>query len=254
MTREHASLVTNQFGGRAEAYVTSAVHASGEDLAQIASLAQARRPKRALDLGCGGGHVSFHLAPHAGEVVAYDLSAEMLGAVAGTASARGLGNIRTQQGAVEKPPFADGAFDFVASRFSAHHWHDVPKALREARRVLTKTGRAVFADTASPGEPLCDTWLQAIELLRDPSHVRDYTAAEWAQMLRDAGFAPAVPTFRRLRLDFASWIARMATPETNARAIRALQAVMPKEAAVHFAVEADGSFTLDTFVVEALPI
>lgn len=73
-TANQQALVAAQFGPRAEAYVTSAVHAQGEDLNRIAGWAAARRPARALDLGCGGGHVAFALSPHAGEVIAYDLS------------------------------------------------------------------------------------------------------------------------------------------------------------------------------------
>src|SRR5919112_26316 len=77
----HDGLVTRQFGPRARDYVVSAVHAHGEDLDAIAAIASDRRPARALDLGCGGGHVSFALSPHASEVVAVDISDEMLAAV-----------------------------------------------------------------------------------------------------------------------------------------------------------------------------
>lgn len=247
----HDSNVTAQFGPRAAAYVASAVHASGEDLAHIAGLAKALRPRRALDLGCGGGHVSFQSAPHAGEMVAYDLSIDMLAAVKKEAVARGLDNIRTRQGSVEQIPFSDASFDFIASRFSAHHWHDIAAGLAEARRVLAPGGRAVFADSVSPGTPLLDTHLQSIELLRDSSHVRDYSAAEWIALLKSAGFTPSEPKLLRLRLEFSSWVARMATPETNVRAIRALQASMPRNVADYFELEPDGSFTFDTMTIEA---
>ena len=72
------NLVSKQFSPRAAAYVQSAVHAQGEDLKELAEFASANRFARTLDLGCGGGHASFALAPHVGEIVAYDLSAEML--------------------------------------------------------------------------------------------------------------------------------------------------------------------------------
>ena len=247
----HDSRVTAQFGPRAAAYVASAVHASGEDLAQIAGLAKTLRPRRALDLGCGGGHVSFQAAPHVGEMVAYDLSADMLTAVAAETARRALQNLSTQQGSVEQLPFKDASFDFVATRYSAHHWHNVAAGLAEARRVLAPGGHAVFADSISPGTPLLDTHLQAIELLRDPSHVRNYSVPEWMAMLRAASFTPGEPKLRRLRLEFSAWITRMATPETNVRAIRALQASMPRNVAEHLALEPDGSFTLDTVTIEA---
>jgi ubiquinone/menaquinone biosynthesis C-methylase UbiE len=251
MTAAHQTLVAKQFGAHASAYVTSAVHASGEDLDQIAKLAADIKPSRALDLGCGGGHVSFALSPHCKEVVAYDLSHEMLGVVSLEAGKRALGNIVTHQGRVEALPFPDASFDLVATRYSVHHWHDVPKAFAEAKRVLRPGGRAIFADNTSPGVPLFDTWLQAIELLRDPSHVRGYTVAEWTRLLGDAGFVPNTVVTRRKRLEFAPWITRLATPPVFVQAIKALHAVMPKEAAAYFELEADGSFTFDTMTIEA---
>jgi SAM-dependent methyltransferase len=249
--KTHASLVSDQFGPRAAAYVASTVHAEGEDLEALTKVVVGRGEARALDLGCGGGHVSFRVAPHVAQVTAYDLSENMLAAVAKAAADRGLKNVLTRQGAAERLPFADGTFEFVLSRYSAHHWHDFQAALRGARRVLKSNGRAVFMDVISPGPALLDTYLQAVELLRDPSHLRDYSLAEWVRAVTDAGFAPGIIVQRRVRLDFTSWIARMRTPEVRAQAIRSLQVEMSSEVVKHFEIEADGSFTIDTMSLEA---
>ncbi|MFN4283561.1 MAG: class I SAM-dependent methyltransferase [Alphaproteobacteria bacterium] len=250
---DQQALVVSQFGARADAYVASAVHAQGEDLTRIAALAAARQPARALDMGCGGGHVAFAIAPHAGEVVAYDLSAEMLRAVAATAASKDLANIATRQGPVESLPFETASFDLVASRYSAHHWRGFDAALAEARRALKPGGVAIFADIVAPADPLCDTWLQSLELLRDPSHQRDYSIAEWRNALERAGFKPGKPHLHRLRLDFAAWLARMATPAAQADAIRALMAQAPTEVRSYLAIEPDGSFSLDSATIEAWP-
>jgi hypothetical protein len=98
---------------------------------------------------------------------------------------------------------------------------------------------------------LFDTHLQAVELLRDTSHVRDYTASEWTAALARSGFAPRGCQTWKLRMDFPVWIARMRTPEPNARAIRALQTAASAEVAAHFAIEHDGSFMLDILMIEA---
>jgi SAM-dependent methyltransferase len=251
MTNGHAKLVTKQFGARAEAYVESSVHAQGPDLDQVADLLKDRANARVLDLGCGGGHVSFRAAPRVREVVAYDLSHDMLAAVARVAAERSLNNIATQQGRVEALPFADAAFDVVLSRYSAHHWHGFARALGEAGRVLKPGGTALFMDAVSPGSALLDTYLQAVELIRDPSHVRDYSVAEWVSAIASAGLNVRGITTRRLRLDFASWVTRMATPEANVDAIRALQTQMSDDVVKHFALEADGSFTIDVAAIEA---
>ena len=253
MSETQEQLVTRQFGPRAADYLASAVHASGEDLQQLAALAAGAKTARLLDLGCGAGHVAFAVAPAVAEVVAYDLSADMLAVVAESAKSRGLRNVVTRQGGVEHLPFADASFDVVMSRFSAHHWRSFPAGLAEARRVLKPGGRAAFVDCVAPCSAVCDSFLQAIELLRDTSHVRDYSPGEWRRALAAAGFDPGATTRRRLRLDFASWVARMRTPPVFVEAIRALQKEMAADVTGHFAIEADGSFTIDTMTLEASP-
>jgi ubiquinone/menaquinone biosynthesis C-methylase UbiE len=252
--RSQESLVAAQFGPRAAAYVASPVHAQGEDLRGLAALAAARPGASVLDLGCGGGHVSVAVAPHAARVVAFDLSAEMLGAVAAVAAERGLANIVTEQGSVTALPFGPASFDIVLSRLSAHHWPNLVAGLAEARRVLKPDGIAVFIDVAAPGDALLDTHLQAIELLRDPSHVRDYSIGEWRQALTEAGFRPGREKQWRLAIAFQPWIERMQTAEDHVRAIRSLQRLAPDPVRRHFAIQADGSYMLDAMSIEAVPV
>lgn len=250
MNHSHDALVNSQFGPRAQAYVESAVHASGEDLQALEAIVQAAAPTHALDLGCGGGHVAYVMARHAGRVTAADISAEMLAAVEATSRARHLDHIETRVASVESLPFADGEFDFLATRFSAHHWRDLESGLREARRVLKTDGPAIFIDVSGPAGAPLDTHLQAVELLRDPSHVRDYSLAEWTAALARSGFRIRNCRTWPLRLDFQSWIARMRTPEDNVRGIRALQAAASDAVRRRFAIEADGSFTTDVLMLE----
>jgi SAM-dependent methyltransferase len=251
MNKRHASLVASQFGPRAAAYVASEVHARGADLDQAAALLGGHSAARVLDLGCGGGHVSFRIAPLVAEVVAYDLASEMLSAVTQVAAERGLANVTTRLGAAEELPFDDASFDFVLSRYSAHHWHGFEPALAEASRVLKPSGTALFMDAVSPGIGLLDTYLQAVELLRDPSHVRDYAIEEWRQALAAAGFVTGGVTMRRVRLEFAAWVERMHTPRMHVDAIRSLQAGMAEDVVTYFDIEPDGSFTIDTAAIEA---
>ena len=245
-TASHNAVVLDQYNTRASAYVNSAVHAAGEDLDLIAQIVANQRGAVALDVGCGGGHLTYRLAPLVSQVVACDLAESMLAAVAEQASLRGLPNIATREAAAESLPFEVATFDVVATRFSAHHWHAFAEGIAEMARVLKPGGLALMSDVVSPGVSLLDTWLQTLELLRDPSHVRDASTAEWDAALAAAGLAIERIEHLRLRLDFATWVARMDTPEPQVTAIRMLQARAASAVKDYFEMEEDSSFTVDT--------
>jgi SAM-dependent methyltransferase len=252
--QDQAELASRQFGSQADSYVQSRVHAEGDDIAELAQLANRVPAAKVLDLGCGGGHVSYAAARNAAQVTAYDLSADMLAAVNREAAARDLANIETCQGPAEHLPFADASFDVVLCRFSAHHWHDVRAGLREAKRVLKAGGVVGFADAIAPEVAVLDTFLQTFEMLRDPSHVRDYSTAEWIGFAAEAGFKTTALTRRRLPLDYAAWIGRMRTPPVFSAAIRDLQSAVSDPVRQHFEIAEDGSFTIDTAVFTFEPL
>ncbi|WP_227672886.1 class I SAM-dependent methyltransferase [Psychrobacter lutiphocae] len=179
------------------------------------------------------------------------LSTDMLEVVKTVAKDRELSNIKTVQGVAESLPFADNSFDLVISRFSAHHWQDVPIALREMRRVCQPKGRIIIVDIMAPAVPLCDTFLQTIELLRDNSHVRDYSAQQWQSMVSQAGLAIDSIQTHKLPLQFVSWISRMRTPVHYVQAIKSLQQQVGKEVKEYFQIQADGSFTTDVLTLIA---
>ncbi|HXC38067.1 MAG TPA: class I SAM-dependent methyltransferase, partial [Burkholderiales bacterium] len=244
-------LAAEQFGRTANAYLSSAVHAQGADLERLAALAQGMnkpglKQTCALDLGCGAGHAAFALSRGGAAVTAYDLSKEMLDVVAAEAARRGHAGLRTVQGPAERLPFGEAEFDLVATRFSAHHWSNVPAALNEARRVLKPGGTLAVIDGISPEMPILDTVLQTVEILRDASHVRDYRVSEWVAMVSAAGFAaPTDIDTWKLRMDFDNWVARMRTPELRVQAIRDVLAKAPEEAKRHFSIDTNSCFDLD---------
>ena len=146
----------DQFDALAQSYLTSVVHAQGDDLRSVAQRMTAQGHAAALDLGCGAGHLSFAMAPHVRSVMAYDLAPRMLEVVTQAACERGFANITTRQGPVERPPVDDASFDWVCTRFSAHHWDDLGAALREARRVLKPGGGLLAIDVLGDDDPLTD--------------------------------------------------------------------------------------------------
>jgi ubiquinone/menaquinone biosynthesis C-methylase UbiE len=252
---DQPQLAARQFGDSAANYLQSSVHARGADLDRLEALARRLRPSRALDLGCGAGHAAYALA-RAGipAVVAYDLSEQMLALVEREARARGHAAIETRRGAAAQLPFDDASFDLIVTRYSAHHWPSVPAAVAQAVRVLRPGATLVVIDVIAPEPALLDTTLQTLELLRDMSHVRDYRASEWRSMLSVPGLndasGDACSDTWKLRLEFDSWVRRIATPARRVDALRAVFDELPAEARDYFAVTADASFTIDAQWIE----
>lgn len=249
MTANHNTTVQQQFDPQAVAYLHSAIHAQGPDLLRARAIVEQAAPARTwrlLDLGCGAGHLSFALAPLCAEVTAIDPSPGMLHTVTEAATRQGLNNITTVQALAEHLPLADARFDIVATRYSAHHWQDLPQALAEMRRVLRPGGLVLVIDIEGHEHPLVDTHLQAMELLRDRSHVRDHCPSEWAHLLTAAGFDEVQHQSWPSTLEFSAWVARMRTPDERVAMIRTLQREAPREVQDALSIQANGSFTVRT--------
>jgi ubiquinone/menaquinone biosynthesis C-methylase UbiE len=244
----HDEQVDRQFGPVAAAYLSSQVHSQGADLGDVAD--KLSGAARVLDVGCGAGHLSFAVARTVGAVVASDLSPEMLAAVAAEAERRGLSNLTTQRASAESLPFEDASFDAVCTRFSAHHWADLKRGIAEMRRVLKPRGRLVVIDVVAPDSALFDTHLQALELLRDPSHVRDHSLAQWADYLGEVGLGIAAHKTWPLRMEFDTWVARMKTPADRVAVLRGILKDAPAEVREHFNVGDDCSFDIQTAMIE----
>jgi ubiquinone/menaquinone biosynthesis C-methylase UbiE len=243
---DQQQLSKKQFDSHAAAYLSSAVHAKGADLERLRSLVAQIGPAHVLDLGCGAGHASYAAAAGgAGRVTAYDPSAQMLEVVAREAAARGHRALETCAGSAETLAFGDACFDMIVTRFSAHHWANVPRALAECRRVLKPARRVVVIDVVAPDQPGSDTALQTIEFLRDASHMRNYRVCEWASMLQAAGFAAPIADSWKLPLEFSTWVARIGTPAVRIAALQAVFADLSDEARSYLGVGSDGSFAIE---------
>jgi ubiquinone/menaquinone biosynthesis C-methylase UbiE len=214
--------VQSRFGAVAADYVTSKVHASGQDLAWLVELAALTGTERVLDVATGGGHAAFALAPHSAEVVALDLTRPMLEVAQKEAEARHLYTIRFLEGDAQAIPCEESSFDVVVCRQAAHHFPNIRQCVSEWVRVLKPGGRLLLVDSVSPEEPDADGILEEIEILRDPSHVRNHRISQWTVFLNEAGFAVNSVREWSIYLDIPSWTQRMRTPPASVALIEQL--------------------------------
>lgn len=211
--------VASQFGPNASAYVTSAGHSSASVLAELVALVLPSPHARLLDVATGAGHVALAFAPSVGRAVALDLTPAMLRTVERLAGERGLTNVETVEGRAEELPFPDLSFEVVTVRLAPHHFADPVRFIREAARVLVPEGKFLLVDTTVPEDDLLDREINRIELLRDPSHVRNYRVSEWRAMLEENGFEVVHVEVGMhaggTRMEVLGWMDRIGTPEAN---------------------------------------
>ncbi len=243
--------IQERFGRAAAAYAASPVHRGGPDLDAMLAAAELSGRERVLDLGCGPGHAAAAFAPHAAEVVGLDLTEAMLAEARRLASLRGMANLRFERGDAARLPFAAGSFERVTSRLSAHHYADPAAVLREVARVLAPGGCFLLVDTVAPEDPARDSFLNAFELLRDPSHVRDHSVAQWCELFRGAGLAPEPLGSFRIHQDFTPWVERIGTSAEAVVGLRALFDAAPDEVRGAFDIRGAGEygFSLDLALI-----
>ena len=162
----------------------------------------------ALDIGAGAGHTALRLAPLVSRVVVTDPSDGMLKAAAGLFAEARITNARFQRCPAEHLDFGDGSFDIVTTRLAAHHFDDLEAALGEVVRVLKPGGVFFLVDTLAPEDAAIAAYVNEVESLRDPTHVRCYARHEWLDAVAQAGLRVEHVGSARKTHDFESWLAR----------------------------------------------
>ena len=169
----------------------------------LVDFAEPRRGMQVLDLASGTGEPAITLARRIGpegQVIATDLSADLLEIATSRAQANGLSNVATRRADAHELPFPDNSFDLATSRFGIMFFSDAERALRELRRVLRPGARACFLVWDSVDQPYFRSMFGVVHravggpyLPADgPNPFRFADPDSLASVMRSAGFRDAV--------------------------------------------------------------
>jgi len=219
---DRSQSIQRQFGAAAARYATSTYHQSSPDLHHMLKAVTLTGREQVLDVGTGTGHTALAFAPRVASVIGLDMTEAMLVQARALAAEQGAGNADFELGDAMELPYDSSRFDLVTCRVCAHHFADVRKAVEEMARVLRPGGRLLVVDSVSPEDPAEDTYLNCIELIRDPSHVRNYSVSQWEELFGAAGLSAEHKGTWGVPLDFEDWVERMGTQELERAQLRAL--------------------------------
>jgi demethylmenaquinone methyltransferase/2-methoxy-6-polyprenyl-1,4-benzoquinol methylase len=115
-----------------------------------------------LDMAGGTGDIAFRMAQRGARVTVSDINADMLAVGEQRAKRRGIEGLTWKVENAEALSFDDNRFDAYTIVFGIRNVTDIPAALREAYRVLTRGGRFYCMEFSSSDWPgfsnLYDAW------------------------------------------------------------------------------------------------
>jgi len=144
-------------------------------------LSYVRKGGKILDLGCGTGRLTRHLADRGFEVVGVDFSEEML-----KIARRNHRGIKFVYGDMRKIKFSKGSFDAVSVAYSLFHLEkkEVPAVLGKIGKVLKPGGILFLVFQEGEGELYIDEPLLPGKKL----FLNLYSEGEIRRLLEESGF------------------------------------------------------------------
>jgi len=210
---KHDSLVRQEFTRQADAMSKAALFNDEAILDRICDAAGMKAGRRVLDVACGPGIVVEAMGRRGGEVYGCDITTAMLEKARARTAVVGLKNVTFVPGRAEALPFESEYFDVVVSRSAVHHFADPPAAVREMARVVRPGGRVITVDVMA-AESLQEGALHnALEIIRDPSHVRMLPRTELHRVLGDAGLKVDSCVSWVNHREFGEWMKIVSAPE-----------------------------------------
>lgn len=219
--------------------------ASGSPLADTSDLEKTipdlklRHASQVLDIATGHGYTAAFLAGKGFVVTAADQPVAP-DAIA-LATSRHLAITFHEHGA-DQLPYEDGTFNLVICRGAAHHLKAPDKFVTEATRVLKTYGFLVVIDGTVPDDHVeANAWMNALEQLRDPAHVKFTTPQTWRTWCQQRGLTVTRAQMDPVKMpDLLAYFNQANTPPENRKKVLEMVAKAPAAAREIFKIGQEG--------------
>jgi ubiquinone/menaquinone biosynthesis C-methylase UbiE len=199
MEPTHRDLIIEQFTKQAVPFSEMCGRSHEEALALLVHATRASSSDSVLDVACGPGLVVLAFAAVARHATGIDLTPAMIERARALQAERQAANVEWQVGDVEHLPWADGKFSVVTCRYALHHLLHPRRVAVEMARVCAPGGRVALVDVFTTPEKRGA--YDAMEKLRDPSHVRALTLDELLALAVGSGLLRPRAEFYRMELE-----------------------------------------------------
>jgi ubiquinone/menaquinone biosynthesis C-methylase UbiE len=202
----HYVKIKKEFARQVDTLSRSPVFTDQHVIDRIIEAAQISGDERVLDLGCGPGILTEAVAPFSQEVIAFDLTPEMVDQTRQRCEKRGFKNVTLMLGEAENLPFDNSTFDIIVTRLTIHHFLDPSTAISNMVRVLKPKGKIVVADIVSSENSNESDLHNALEILRDPSHSKMLSIPELKKEISSASLMITMEDSWITQREFNEWI------------------------------------------------
>lgn len=175
----------------AEKYVKSPIKDESIYQKKLAITQEYLKPEsRILEFGCGSGATAIFHAPYVKEIIATDISDNMIEIAKQKAIESGIDNIYFQQGTLNDLNFQDESFDAILGLNVLHLLQDIDGAIIRIHQLL-KNGGVFISSTSLIGEVnVVFRWLiSAMQLFNLAPYVSRLTRDQLITKFMKAGFS-----------------------------------------------------------------
>ncbi|MGB7115560.1 MAG: methyltransferase domain-containing protein [Anaerolineales bacterium] len=203
---DHQRQIKEEFSRQANTFSDAAALTDSGVVDRIHSAAGLGDKLRVLDVGCGPGIVTEALAGDGHGMIALDITPEMVHRARQRCQDSGFFNVHYIIGQAEKLPFEEASFNAVVTRLTIHHFADPGVECSDMARITRSKGRLIVADIISSENAGESELHNALEKLRDPSHVSMISSNAMKDLVETTGLKIIQEDHWTMQREFGEWM------------------------------------------------